>query len=77
MRKSLSYLTIVLQRRKAYLIELYLDESIPNGIREIFVNKQMKLIKSVIKDIIKIRGQSIMDDDIESKMLQQANVTIY
>jgi len=50
----LKYLNIVLKRRIKFLLELY-RKPMPDAIRNMFVSKQMQLIKSVRGDIIKIK----------------------
>jgi hypothetical protein len=56
--QKISYLSKnVIPRRSEFLNEILFDSSIPEGIRTIFVTKQVKLIISAKRDLAKFKTQ--------------------
>lgn len=47
------------REEKKQLIEIAKDTSMPEPVKQMFVNKQLRLIKSVINDIIKTKNHII------------------
>lgn len=73
--EHLNYLTYnVLARRKAKLFEIAKDKSIPEPIKQMFLKKQMTLIKSVINDIIKTKKQIIKTNNRKRKIATPATI---